>query len=77
MQHASEVQDEIDETFERIDENGDRRISFAEFARLLTQMDHTRQPAALRRTFDAIDGDHDGLLNRAEFQAWLLPQGTR
>ena len=39
MQIANFAQDEIEETFARIDENGDRRISFGEFARLMLEMD--------------------------------------
>ena len=74
---ATAIQDEIDETFERIDENGDRRISYEEFAGLLQHIDHTRKPAAMQREFDAIDADGDGLVTPAEFQAWLLPQTTR
>jgi len=77
MNIASAVQDEIDETFDRIDENGDRRISFGEFAALMLDIDHARTPAALRLSFDAIDRDRDGLVSREDFQAWLLPQGTR
>lgn len=77
MNIASAVQDEIEETFDRIDQNGDRRISFGEFAALMMDMDHTRTPAALRLSFDAIDRDRDGLVSPEEFNTWLLPQGTR
>ena len=70
MQIANFAQDEIEETFARIDENGDRRISFGEFARLMLEMDHARSESALQASFDAIDTDHDGYLSFDEFRAW-------
>ena len=70
MQIANFAQDEIEETFARIDENGDRRISFSEFARLMLEMDHARSESALHTSFDAIDTDHDGYLSFDEFRAW-------
>lgn len=64
------VLDEIEETFDRIDEDGDRRISFEEFASLMLNMDHTTPEAALRASFAAIDTDHDGSVTFGEFRAW-------
>jgi Ca2+-binding EF-hand superfamily protein len=64
------AQDEIDESFERIDENGDRSISFDEFASLLLKMDHTQSESALRARFDVIDKNHDGRVTLDEFRAW-------
>lgn len=65
------LQEEVDETFDRIDANGDRRISFEEFATLRLEMDHTRSRRALRREFDAIDRDRDGHVSPSEFREWV------
>ena len=70
MQVAKIVQDEIDESFERIDQNGDRSISFDEFARIMLEIDHARTESALRASFKAIDKDHDGWVSADEFRAW-------
>jgi hypothetical protein len=70
MQIANLAQDEIEETFARIDENGDHSISFDEFARLMLDMDHARSQSALRASFDAIDTNHDGCVSLDEFRAW-------
>jgi Ca2+-binding EF-hand superfamily protein len=71
MQPATCIEDEIEEMFERIDENGDRRISFAEFSSLMLEMNHATLQAALRKNFDAIDLDRDGSVNFDEFRAWV------
>ena len=71
MQIADAVQDEIDEMFDRIDEDGDRFISFDEFARLLIAMDHRKSPDSVRPTFDSIDGDRDGRVSFDEFRTWV------
>lgn len=71
MQIANSVQDEIDEMFDRIDEDGDRYISFEEFARLMIGMDHTKSPASLRPGFDSIDSDRDGRVSFDEFRVWV------
>lgn len=70
MEIANFAQDEIEESFERIDENGDRSISFGEFSRLMLDLDHARPESALRVSFDAIDKDHDGRVSFDEFRAW-------
>ena len=71
MQVADSVLDEIEETFDRFDENGDRRIAFEEFAKFMLKMDHTTSAQSLRACFDAIDTDRDGQVNFAEFRAWM------
>jgi Ca2+-binding EF-hand superfamily protein len=70
MQIAHFAQDEIEETFDRIDEDGDRNISFEEFARLMREMDHGKSDPALRVSFEAIDQDRDGRVSFDEFRAW-------
>ena len=73
MRYADPVLDEIEETFQRIDRNGDKTIEFHEFSRLMLRMDHTRSAAALRRQFDGIDTDRDGRVGFEEFRAWCEP----
>ena len=70
MQVTNRVEDEIEEMFDRIDEDGDRRISFDEFATLMLEMDHDKPRAALRASFDSIDKDHDGRVTFDEFRTW-------
>lgn len=70
MQITKIAQDEIDASFKRIDENGDRSISFEEFASLLLEMDHAQSESALRARFDVIDKDHDGYVSIDEFRVW-------
>lgn len=72
MQIANGLQDEIDEMFDRVDDDGDRYISFEEFARLMIGMDHTKSPASLRPGFDSIDSNLDGRVSFDEFRAWVL-----
>lgn len=71
MHIANGVQDEIDAMFDRIDEDGDRYISFDEFTRLLIEMDHTKSPSSLRASFDSIDNDRDGRVSFDEFRTWV------
>ena len=70
MRHTDPAFDEIEESFERIDENGNRTIEFGEFVALMLEMDHTRSDSALRVQFDAIDSNRDGQVSRDEFRAW-------
>ena len=70
MQGIHTANDEIDESFERIDKNGDHHINFDEFASVMLEMDHTRSAGSLRAHFDRIDTDHDGWVSLDEFHAW-------
>ena len=70
MQPIQSATKDIEEIFERIDTNGDRRISFDEFATIMLEMDHTRSEGDLRVHFDRIDTDRDGCVSLDEFRAW-------
>jgi calcium-binding protein CML len=70
MEPVIPAKDEVDESFDRIDENGDRSISFDEFSTLMLAIDHTKPLSALRASFASIDKDHDGRVSLAEFRAW-------
>jgi len=67
---ADPALDEIEEMFDRIDENGDSSISF-EFTSLMLELDHTRPASALSASFAAIDSDHNGRVSFDEFHAWV------
>lgn len=71
MQIAGIVKDEVEEMFDRIDENGDRHISFEEFSGLMRHMDHDKPDAALRATFANMDTNRDGCISFDEFFAWV------
>ena len=70
MQTVEPVHDEIEESFDRIDKNGDRIIEIEEFAALMLELDRYTSPSEMRACFDAIDTDHDGRVTFAEFRAW-------
>lgn len=71
MQIAGFVQDEIEEMFARVDKDGDRSISFDEYASLLLEMNRASPRSALRAGFDTIDLDRDGRVSFDEFRAWV------
>lgn len=70
MKRVDPVLAEVEEMFERIDEDGDRVIGFEEFSNLMRAMDHTRTASSLRVNFDAIDTNRDGRVSFDEFRAW-------
>jgi Ca2+-binding EF-hand superfamily protein len=71
MPDTDYVRDEIEESFDRIDEDGDRSIRFEEFMTIMLELDHTRPASALRINFDAIDSNRDGRVSFEEFRAWM------
>ena len=68
---ANFVKDEVEEMFDRIDSDGDRCISFEEFAGLMLDLDHAKLDQELRASFDFIDKDHDGRVSFDEFYQWV------
>ena len=71
MEIANAVFDEVQEAFDRIDENGDGYISFEEFAALILEIDPVRPESALRAGFAAIDTDRNGRVTFGELRAWM------
>lgn len=58
--------------FALADGDRDGRVDFAEFRRLVADLDPEppMEPEALRVGFEAIDTDRDGRIDRDEFMAW-------
>lgn len=69
-----EQHEEIGALFDVADGDGDGRIDFGEFRRLIAELDP--DPAmdldALQVGFEEIDTDHDRRIDRAEFLAWWM-----
>lgn len=70
MQAINHSKNELEETFDRVDRNGDRCIEIEEFATLMLEMDCYTSPTEMRACFDAIDSDHDGSVTFEELRAW-------
>ena len=72
MQRTDYLLDELEEMFDRTDEDGDRRIGFDEFKGLMLEMDDPRTESALLVSFRAIDTNHDGSISFDELRAWWI-----
>jgi Ca2+-binding EF-hand superfamily protein len=70
MQRTDYLLDELEELFDRTDEDGDRRIGFDEFKGLMLEMDDPRTESALRAAFTLIDVNHDGNISFDELRHW-------
>jgi Ca2+-binding EF-hand superfamily protein len=62
---------QIVQIFSSLDANRDGNLSTAELARYFKQMG-LDDPDLMRRTFEALDVDHDGMLSFSEFSAGAL-----
>jgi calmodulin len=64
---------DLAEHFGQVDGDGDRRIDFAEFSRLVEDLADEDEPMPLeerRIGFKEIDTDRDGAIDFHEFVAW-------
>lgn len=61
---------ELKQDFARVDSDGDGRVDFAEFKRLLQGLDAEMSEQELRIGFREVDSDHDGLIDCGEFIDW-------
>jgi calmodulin len=63
---------DLAEHFGQVDSDGDRRIDFAEFSRLVENLsEEEKMPGdELRIGFQEIDTDRDGAIDFHEFVAW-------
>jgi Ca2+-binding EF-hand superfamily protein len=64
------MQDELEETFDLIDTDGDRNIAIGEFRSLMLELDERRTDGAILASFATIDVNHDGRISFEEFRAW-------
>jgi Ca2+-binding EF-hand superfamily protein len=62
--------EELRDTFQEYDEDGDGRISFAEFAAMLEELDDELSRDEQLLAFEATDSDGDGAIGFDEFVAW-------
>jgi calmodulin len=61
---------DLAEHFSQVDLDGDRRIDFGEFARLMQDLDEGIEREAIRIGFHEIDTDRDGAIDFHEFVQW-------
>jgi hypothetical protein len=57
--------------FEKMDDNGDRRLSFDEFKKAYKTVGIIATESQLRETFDEIDADHGGMVLFEEFCKYM------
>ena len=62
--------DELKESFDYNDGNGDGKISLDEFKSMLDELDAYVDDREARVGFTAIDTDRDGAIDFDEFVAW-------
>lgn len=74
MDLTPEQYEELKESFEYNDLNGDGKIELDEFRRMLEALDAGVDAEEARVGFDAIDTDGDGGIEFDEFVDWWLGQ---
>ena len=67
---------DAEEQFDECDLNGDQRIDFAEYSKLLDSLGAKMPPAQRHNRFNTIDTDRDGAIDRKEFLAWWGSSGA-
>jgi Ca2+-binding EF-hand superfamily protein len=75
MRSTDTLQDELEDIFERIDEDRDGIVSYTEFKGLMFEVGDLSSDDALRTSFARIDADHDGRIGFDELRAWLKSSG--
>jgi Ca2+-binding EF-hand superfamily protein len=71
MQFTTATAEELQEIFERIDDNDDGSVSFEEFRSLMHEIGDLRRDTILRASFARVDSNHDGRIDFAELRAWV------
>ena len=64
--------DDIEELFDRADEDQDDQISLTEFRGLMLSLDDRVHDTAIAIRFREVDTDHDGRISFTEFRSWWL-----
>lgn len=70
MKHMENRLDDIEELFDRADEDDDDQISLTEFRGLMLELDRHMHDSAVATTFLEIDINRDGRIGFAEFRSW-------
>ena len=70
MRPSPDELEELKESFDYNDANGDGRIEFDEFVKMLQSLDAYGTRDEARVGFDSVDGDGDGSIDFDEFVAW-------
>lgn len=71
MPFTTATREELQEIFERIDDNDDGSVSFAEFRSLMHEIGDLREDVVLRAAFRRVDTNQDGRIDFNELRAWL------
>ncbi|MEE2828554.1 MAG: EF-hand domain-containing protein [Myxococcota bacterium] len=66
----SKSMDEIRQTFEHFDRNGNGTIEVGELARLLEALGASPSAEELAAGLEALDGNRNGMIDFDEFVAW-------
>ena len=72
MKHSESLIDDIEELFDRADEDDDDQLSPAEFRSLMLELDSRLHESTIAANFREIDTNRDGRLGFAEFRSWWL-----
>jgi Ca2+-binding EF-hand superfamily protein len=72
MEYAENRLDDIEELFDRADEDGDDQINLTEFRGLMLELDRQMHDNAVATRFLEIDSNRDGRIGFAEFRSWWL-----
>jgi len=67
---SEEQLDELRESFDYNDRDGDGRIQLDEFVEMLDELEAEMSAAEAKTGFEDIDTNDDGLIDFAEFCAW-------
>ena len=65
---------ELKQTFEHFDRDGNGTIDFSEFSELLNSLGSEMDDESLRIGFDVIDSDHNHQISYDEFSSWWNEQ---
>lgn len=64
--------DDIEELFDRADENNDDQVTLSEFHGLMLKLDRHMLANTIAASFLQIDANRDGRVGFVEFRAWWL-----
>jgi Ca2+-binding EF-hand superfamily protein len=74
VKHAENRLDDIEELFDRADEDHDDQISLTEYRGLMQELDRHMHDDEVATTFLAIDTNRDGRIGFAEFRSWWMSE---